>query len=248
MLSAFVASFGCERKEPIVKVEPLEHPDHYADKDQHDGSADAAGLARGEVVVASYFIVTRPDLRKCAAPACGGHFVAFVNSRVTRCANRTWADECHVFELDLSQLELDAELETKARAALVDGRALVRGELEQVDTGAPWPADVLVASELWIGSTGNQPKGHFSRVDDTGVQCVTFPCGTIWERSLNTRLADPLTGVDLAATGASADEVEAAREELGASGLLVVGEHGVVEGPAGVMSRLDVSEFYRRVR
>jgi hypothetical protein len=212
-----------------------------------DDEARAGELDANKIVNANYFIVTGPDYRKCVSPLCGGYFVARVNTGVTRCADGTWQAQCHMFDLDLSKLELDPSTEEKAREAIGEGKALVRGRLEQVDIGAAWPADVLVASEVWVGVTRAEPVGHFSRVDDTGINCITDPCPSFVERSLNTNLVDDLDHVDLSMTGATDQQIAAAQAELYASGLLVVGQHTIVNGPGGSMNALAASEFYSRV-
>ncbi|MGK3961705.1 DUF6748 domain-containing protein [Sorangium sp. So ce118] len=211
---------------------------------------DIGALTKAEVAVADYFIVTRPDYRRCAAPHCGGHFVARVNTSVTPCADGTWQEECHMFELDLSGIGLDPSTEAKAKAAFGAGTALVRGELKQVELGdlRSRLADVLVASEIWLGATDNTPKGHFSRVDDTGIDCVTYPCPIFSEHGLNTNVSGPLDSVDLSASGATPEQVTSGMSELYTTGLLVAGQHAVVTGPAGSMNRLDAAEFYVRVK
>lgn len=214
-----------------------------------EGELGATTRARGPV--ADYFIATRQDTRRCIAPLCGGHFVARVNTSVTRCADGTWQEECHMFELDLSKLGLDPSMEAKASAAFGAGDALVRGELVQVelDELPAYPADVLVASEIWIGATGNTPEGHFSRVENTGIVCVTYPCPSFSEQSLNTNLSGTLDSIDLAASGgATSEQVEHGMRELSAGGLLVAGRHAVITGPAGSMNHLDATEFYVRLR
>lgn len=228
---------------PTLLVLPLAGCDAEVD----DDDVRAGQLDTNKIATANYFIVTGPDYRKCVAPLCGGHFVARVNTNVSRCADGTWQEQCHMFELDLSKLELDEATEEKAREAIGEGKALVRGQLVAVDIGAGWPADTLIASEVWIGVTGAEPAGHFSRVDDTGTVCITYPCPSFIERSLNTNLVDNLDHVDLSTTSATAEQQAAAQAELAASGLLVAGHHTIVSGPAGSMSALEATEVYSRV-
>src|SRR6185312_9889456 len=54
----------------------------------------------------SYYLV-RPDLRRCAAPACGGYFVQRVNFPTTTCADGSSAAECYVAASDYSSAGLD---------------------------------------------------------------------------------------------------------------------------------------------
>ncbi|WP_437577645.1 DUF6748 domain-containing protein [Sorangium sp. So ce887] len=212
---------------------------------------DAPGaLTKAKVAVADYYIVTHPDYRRCVSPLCGGHFVARVNTSVAPCADGTWQEECHMFELDLSRLGLDRATEGKAKEAFAAGTALVRGALKQVDLGdlGGWPADVLIASEIWLGATGNTPEGHFSRVDETGIVCITHPCPSLSELSLNTNLSASLDSIDLSASGATPAQVDAGMRALYESGLLIAGGHAVATGPAGSMNRLDAAEFYLRLQ
>ncbi|MGK4006139.1 DUF6748 domain-containing protein [Sorangium sp. So ce1036] len=211
---------------------------------------DPGALIEAKGAVADYFIVTRPDLRKCVSPICGGHFVARVNTSVARCADGTWQEECHMFELDLSRLRLDRSTVTKVKEAFGAGKALVRGELGQAKTDPLWPrpADVLIASEVWIGATGKAPEGHFSRVESTGIVCITYPCPSFSEKSLNTSVSGPLDSIDLSASGATPERVEGGFEALAAGGLLVAGHHTVITGPAGSMNGLEAVEFYLPVR
>lgn len=212
------------------------------------GALTAADDARAEIPVADYFIVTRPDTRRCVSPLCGGYFVARVNTKVTQCADGTTQPDCHMLDLDLSKLRLDPAIEAKAEAAFNAGQALVRGALRQVDVGAPWPADVLFASEIWIGVTGTAPKGHFSRIDDAGLVCVTYPCPTLTERRLNTRIRGPLDSIDLSPSGATQKQIDLGLRELYENGLLAAGHHTEVTGPAGSMNGFAASEFYVRVK
>ncbi|MFV8753341.1 DUF6748 domain-containing protein [Nannocystaceae bacterium ST9] len=225
---------------PLFACDP-EAGDDLGDEETRDE------LSANKIVNSNYFIVTGPDYRKCVSPICGGYFVGRVNTDVARCADGTWQEQCHMYDVDLSALNLSKSAEDKAREAIGTSVALVRGQLVKADVGAAVLADVLVASEVWIGVTGNEPDGHFSRVDDTGIVCITYPCPTYIERSLNTNLIDNLDGVDLSTSGATYQQVADGLTELNASGLLVAGTHTIVTGPGGTMNALEASEFYTRL-
>src|SRR5262245_36733378 len=88
--------------------------------DGADGKADAA--ADG---VYTYFSLTA-DLRKCAAPVCGGYFVQRLNRTTTTCANGASRASCYSPTLDWSESGLSPALQGKlvdaANAdALADG-------------------------------------------------------------------------------------------------------------------------------
>jgi hypothetical protein len=80
-----------------------------------NGESDtAAPEARALIANASsYFIVTRPDQRRCASPLCGGYFVQAVNLDQTRCADGTSAPDCHAFRLDFSSSGIAPEVAEK---------------------------------------------------------------------------------------------------------------------------------------
>ncbi len=101
-----------------------------------DVEDDVGALAAAEVAVADLFIATHPDYRRCAAPMCGGHFVARVNTSVTRCADGTWQEECHMFELICPGSGSIARPRPKPEA-FGAGQALVRGGLKQVQLERP---------------------------------------------------------------------------------------------------------------
>src|ERR687895_188210 len=48
----------------------------------------------------SSFYSFRRDLRRCAAPRCGGYFVKLVNQSRTRCADNRFQRECYVASID----------------------------------------------------------------------------------------------------------------------------------------------------
>jgi hypothetical protein len=198
-----------------------------------------------ELASGSYFIVTRQDFRKCMYPICGGWFAKRVNHYFTKCASGSWASECHVADVNLSALGLSEEEANKFENEVFgQGYGLVRGSLSKVDG-----ADTLTASEAWTGSVLTQPEGGFWRVKDSGLVCITTPCGSLTEELLNTNIGYTLHGLDLAYSGANEKQVEAGISQLGApEGTLVAGYHNKFKGPGGTGWNLNASEFYLPVK
>src|SRR5258706_900497 len=113
--------------------------------DAIDDGAPADGKDDSYAANAGYYRVTRRDLyRKCAAPMCGGVFVARVNRPSTRCADGVYRAECYVWQIDLAKLALDAASATRLSEAAGAGRALVRGEFS---TSGTTTVPNLVATE-----------------------------------------------------------------------------------------------------
>lgn len=194
----------------------------------------------------TYYIVTHVDLRKCISPVCGGWFVKRVNHALTKCADGKLRPECHVFDLDVSAIGLTEEEEQKFEFAWGASHALVRGSLSKVENGN-FDIDTLHATEAWAGVAESTANGSFYGVTDSGIVCITFPCPSFTEAKLNTAKIANIHGVDLAASGATEDEVNAGYAELAETGVLVAGKHTTITGPAGKGTALVASEFYSRV-
>ena len=104
----------------------------------------------------SSYLRLRRDVRRCAAPLCGGFFVARVNRLTTACADGSRAAEWYVGDLDLSALGLGAE--SVARVEAAPESVLLRGDIisrssELGDVGR------LVVTEAWQGHANVSPRG-----------------------------------------------------------------------------------------
>lgn len=213
---------------------------------QTEGPTDFDQATTDELTAGSYFIVTGQDFRKCMYPICGGYFVRRVNHYFTKCADGAWRFECHMADLDTTQLGLSEEEGTKFENEVFgQGYGLVRGTLGKASNGA----DTLTASEAWAGATTSEPFGGFYRVKNSGILCITTPCGSLTEDLLNTNVSYTLHGLDLAYSGANDKQVEAGFAQLGLpEGTLVAGYHNKFKGPAGTGWNLNASEFYLPVK
>jgi Domain of unknown function (DUF6748) len=182
----------------------------------------------------TYFTV-RPDLRRCAAPLCGGYYVRPVNNLLIRCAGRL-AAECHVHAIDWSgQPQVDA------------GKALLRGEVLPNPYGRFGSLGLFRVSESWQAASDKHPTDVFYRVRDRGVRCITFPCPSHGEMKLNSSFSQSIAGVDLTGAGASEELVSQALAAIsGGEGVLVTGIHATVTGPGGKMPQLKATQFYLR--
>jgi hypothetical protein len=205
---------------------------------------DGARVGDGAVSAAdpeSFYRVTRRDDRDCEGFVCGGFTARRIDHDTTVCGDGSRQRECRVGAIDLSALGLEEAREQELRAALTDGRALVRGTLAR--PGA------LVASEGWLGRTGAQPSGTFYRLNGVYTACVGSPCPLAHAYLLNAGWDSVISGLDLARTGvAPAMEALVERAMHGTpDGVLVAGETRLVRGPNGSMRELVASEVYSRM-
>lgn len=233
---AFLAAVGLSTVSAVTLAQTLA-PD-----------ADAAPRVAAPVSKGSYLIVTRPDMRKCAYPFCGGYFVKAVNQFLTRCADGTRKTECHAVQLDTTALGWTDEQRAAFDASFGQGQALVRGTLAQSPI-LSIKADVLSVTEAWQGQALSKPTGTFYGVKSTGIVCITTPCPSLAASKLNTLSAPTHPDLDLSTSGASDAQQQAAAEALGSTGILAVGKMVPVSYPAlsgGTRrgSKLVASEFY----
>ena len=186
----------------------------------------------------SNFYSIRQDRRRCASPMCGGYFVKLVNQTRTRCSDGRSMTECYVASIDWNgQPEADR-----------DG-AVVRGSLAKSRDPRDRKFGVLKASEVWLPAGDKQPSGVFYRVRDRGLRCIAAPCKTHHEAKLNSTASNNIAGVDLTGAGAPEDVAgDALAAMTNPDGVLVVGVHTPVTGPAGRAQMLKATQFYQRAK
>lgn len=191
----------------------------------------------------SHYIVTRPDLRQCAYPVCGGYFVKAVNRALTRCANGSLQKDCHVAVLDAGALGWSAQDRAAFEQSFIPGQALAGGKLVALRSGAT-KVDTLVVSQAWVGQAQRKPSGVLYAVKNNGTVCITTPCPSIQETVLNYPISRSIHGLDLSTSGAKPDRVDAGLQALGTTGLMAAGDHRTITGPAGEGQQLVATEFY----
>lgn len=192
-----------------------------------------------------YYVVTRPDLRKCIHPLCGGVFVAEVNREQSTCFGDTVAADCYAAALDLDALGLDEGLATEVGDQARSGQVVLRGSLKAYEKdGNPFGVGRLVVQAAWRAVTDAPPSGNFYQIKDSGIVCVTFPCPSISQLTLNVGDVTPLGGVDLTTSGASDADLALASNAIFAGGLVVSGSHQLMEGPGGQASELVASNVF----
>jgi hypothetical protein len=182
---------------------------------------------------ATYYLLRR-DLRRCAFPLCGGYFVRRVNHSVTRCLNGRLMAECYV-----------AEIEWNANPQVEVQGALLRGNVARKAYAGFGNLGELRVTESWQAAGDKMPAGFFYRVNDRGVRCITHPCLTHQEARLNSTVQRNIAGVDLSGAGAPESKVsEAFAGMTQTDGVIVVGSHVRVTGPAGKSVTLKGTQFY----
>jgi hypothetical protein len=212
--------------------------DETADVD--DSKADLGGTY-------TYFIMER-DMRRCAAPMCGGWWLDKVNASMTRCHDGRNAERCYVAEADFARLGLGEAAVDRAMGAgaALRQRLLVRGTFGRVST----PAGVFGTfnpTEAWVGQGPNDPDGPFAKVEETGVRCITTPCPFFREKKLNGSATENLAEIGWDASGADEETIGKAIEQLFINDVIISGDRYTVRGPGGKGKARTATQFYTRV-
>jgi uncharacterized protein DUF6748/Kazal-type serine protease inhibitor-like protein len=207
-----------------------------------DGKADRTGGG------SSYYVV-RPDLRRCAAPGCGGSFIKRVNFSTTTCADGSTAGECYMAAVDYSKTLLD----DNDMAALANKLVIVKGSIVK-QKYAQGTFGNLNVSEVWVAAVGEHQATEYAtfsgtvyRVKDNGVRCIAAPCPSDHETKINGTTARDIAGVDLQSVGATDDQISDAYANMTvADGILVAGTNTTVTGPGGTMFQLTATNFFAK--
>jgi hypothetical protein len=196
----------------------------------------------------SYYLI-RPDLRRCAAPGCGGSFIKRVNFASTTCVDGSSAAECYVAAADYSKAGLD----DNDMAAVSGHPIIVKASIAKTTYGKS-TYGTLNVSEVWIAAVGTAQNAYATvdatvyRVKDNGVRCITTPCPSDRETKLNGTTSRDIAGVDLQSAGATDDQISDAYVAMTTTdGALVDGTNSSVTGPGGTMLQLTAANFYSKV-
>jgi Kazal-type serine protease inhibitor domain len=207
-----------------------------------------AALSAGN---SGFFVVTRPDLRTCAAPTCGGIFVKRVNQESTRCADGLLAADCYVATFDAAGMGLSVAETDTLRDLLNRRKVLVRatlGSTRRTRAGAVRLGNLRV-TEAYRGASGALATGMFYRAANNGTRCIQGPCPSITAFALNRSASNALVSVNLDRVAASATDKAEAREALqDDEGVLLAGNvllpKCVVPNTTNCGPSLNVQEFY----
>jgi uncharacterized protein DUF6748/Kazal-type serine protease inhibitor-like protein len=207
--------------------------------DQANEGIDTLAQDLQSEVGGSYFSL-RADVRRCAAPRCGGFFVQRVNRPTTLCADGRRRSECYVARLELDALGLSDEQAQALRSE--PARFLLRGEITPLPGDSPELGSLSV-SEAWQGEGQSPAPGLFVRAKNEGIVCITFPCLSFSGQTLNLPLpAARLAELDFSSVTDDPSEAFAQLDEP--EGLLVSARPTLVSGPAGTAPGLEVRDYY----
>lgn len=208
-----------------------------------EATIEEKGAALSMYPTSTFYVVTRPDTRRCAYPMCGGLFTQRVNQRLTKCADGTMQSECRVLEFDYGALGLGAADQATLVGLVVKGQALLLGEITKTAPIAGKTYDKLVVKEAWEARALSTPTGVFARTRQLPTACPGCP-SISYERLNSTAAAVTISRLVFDPTifsPALASELDGVLWKTGA-GVLAAGRRAT----SGADQILNVSEAYTR--
>lgn len=189
---------------------------------------------------AASYVTLKKDLRRCAAPACGGWFVKDVN--------KTTAAQ-YVASLDFSTSGIDAAGEAQLAGA-ADGEVVMLGKLglKSRRTGQR----LFLVGKAWRGMPGRtaQAGDSFYVLTDRRpfVRCIQAPCNALEAGKLNLTTKTQTTDLSVAsAAGNYVDETWLNHEALTEEGIVAASIQSGARFPGGTEKIVDASQVFVKV-
>jgi len=231
-------SFMTKAALPLISISFATACSTEGEYDELAGETDADDIAnadgKGDVAangVYTYFSI-KGDVRRCASPFCGGHFLSRLNRSTTTCHDGRGAASCYTPELDFAQSGLAPEVVDQLRGAASQGaigegvQAIVRGRFAKFGTGTVGrELGRFIVTEAWVAQTDAVTDGVFVKVHDNGVRCIAAPCASTTERALNSSRSAQIAEIDYTDAGLTDEQIgELGFEMFEDSGLIIAGD------------------------
>jgi hypothetical protein len=227
--------------------------DQIEDELEVDDAAEG-DASKADAVGSTYtYYFVKPDLRRCAAPFCGGVYYRLANAETTRCLDGKKAEWCYAASendsrLGLGDIGMTKVAEAKSKSSFGQGtHLLVRAVIGSKDWGNGLPRFAeLRPSEAWIAQGANDAAGPLATIEDTGVRCIAAPCPFWRERKLNSTVRAEIAELGWDKSGANDAQISAALDQIHGTGLIISGYRYSVSGPAGQGKARSVTQFWLR--
>lgn len=196
------------------------------------------------------------DLRRCAAPACGGWWVSPVNvssqgllteSLLAADAPLAKAAPEYVARLDFAcagwtpeQISRFSHL-ADDRAVLVAGRLL---EPSPANTNAAlYQYGALQVRDGFVAAGGSAGIGPLYSVAATGIVCAVAPCPSYQGQLINANFSQDLHALEFGQAFSPAQSQQA-QQQIATGSLVVSGVQQPISGPAGKGVSLNIQQIF----
>jgi len=208
-------------------------PDDLAGESETDGDIGGKADAASDGVY-TYFQIHASG---------SGYTLARLNRSTTVCANGAAKASCFAPSLDWSEVALTAGSQAKLieASALTREAALVRGRFATKAGVARF-----IVTEAWLAESNTVAGGVFAKVTNSGIECITTPCPTMKEHSLNNSFIANISAIDWSYASLSSREIDAFSNEIDSPfGTIIAGDrYSVAHSQKG---RTATAAFHRLV-
>ncbi len=193
----------------------------------NNGSVDSSFQPSG------YFSF-RPDWRKCVSPLCGGIFVKAVNQKLTRCVNGQLQAECYVASIKSNFPDFD-----------LSAVRLLQGEIKSKVYKGFGNLGIFVIKAGFQAATTAADGKVFVGIENNGIVCITTPCFSADQYSLNSKKIRTISDIDLTPVNAPDTLLSQANDLIANQGVLLAsGVNQQTEGVAGKGLAFVATQFY----
>jgi hypothetical protein len=203
------------------------------------GESETDGDIGGKADAASDGVYTYFQLHASGS----GYTFARLNRSTTVCANGAAKASCFAPSLDWSEVALTAGSQAKLIEAsgLTGEAALVRGRFATKAGVARF-----IVTEAWLAESSTVAGGVFAKVTNSGIVCITTPCPTMKEHSLNNSFTANIAAIDWSYASLSSHEIDAFANEIDSPfGTIIAGDrYSVTHSQKG---RTATAAFHRLV-
>jgi hypothetical protein len=192
--------------------------------------ADEASVDEARTTGEQYFSVRR-DTRRCAAPLCGGYWLARVGASSTLCSDGRRLPECYVPELSVSGISAAQLDHVRSSAHFSARRVFVRGRIE---------ATRVNGTQAWVAPSTAASMTTTLRLAYRPTCAPNQRCAGSVSEALSNGRTTILSSVDFARASGSVSEIAAATGAAATSiGIITQGTLSATSGG----NVLRVSDF-----
>ncbi len=177
-------------------------------------SAFAQPLTSGVKAKEIDYYFVKPDLRRCAAPLCGGVFVQKVNERSMRCPNGKRQLQCYISHFDMKEMGGGALDAAKHSSFIVAGVITATRSNGEELGDSQWVSATLSASQVLYRAGKASDVGRFWSLKSNLSRCITQPCFYGEAQLINAQFKRSFSDYDLSKAGLSRVQVAQMKSRL----------------------------------
>ena len=169
-----------------------------------------------------------------------GFVLQRLNRSTTTCGTNTAKASCTVSTLDWSEAALsDASVGKFVDATGLTGEhAIVRGRFASTR---------FIVTEAWLAESTTVAGGVFAKITPSGIECITTPCPTMKEHSLNNSFTANISAIDWSYSELSERQISTFTTEISSPyGTIIAGDRYTLSH-SSQKGRTATAAFHRLV-